>query len=121
MADGETISINRFFDPAFATATLSAATTGSGFTSVAFLDKGLSDFGAFSSSDLLDDAGASRRLTAPGFHILEFIVAFTSTKSSDCVIDCELVGKDKAQQSKSVTVSGKRGDIARVSFHAPII
>lgn len=117
MPEGETISQNRIYSPALGPAEISAETSGSGYTAVAFLDRGLSDLDAF--GDLSE--GISRKIRSKGFHILEVIVAFKSKATSTCTISSKLVGSDLASQSRSVSVSGKSDDVARVCFHAPII
>ena len=53
MADGNTISRNRFFDPAPAEATIAATASGTGFTIAGFLDRGLEDVKSFPESKIL--------------------------------------------------------------------
>ena len=120
MADGNTISRNRFFDPAPAEATIAAAASGTGFTIAGFLDRGLEDVKSFPESKILSSQGISSSIVRTGTHVLEFIIAFRSKADSTCAIECTFTGSDGSKQKRSCSVTGKTNDMARVSFHAPV-
>jgi hypothetical protein len=120
MADGRTISRNRFFDPAPVDAPISATASGTGFTIAGFLDRGLEDVKSFPESKILSDDGISSSIEMTGTHVLEFIIAFRSKSESTCAIQCTFEGSDGSEQTRTCSVSGTTNDMARVSFHAPV-
>lgn len=120
MADGKTISRNRFFAPAPADVVIAAKASGTGFTIAGFLDRGLEDVKSFPESKILSNEGISASIKRTGTHILEFIIAFRSKADSTCAIECTLEGSDGSEQTRSCSVTGKTNDMARVSFHAPV-
>lgn len=120
MADGRTISRNRFFDPTPADAVIAATASGEGFTIAGFLDRGLDDVKSFPESKILSDDGITSSIRSAGTHVLEFVIAFRSKSDSTCSIICTLEGSDGSQQTRTCSVTGKTHDMARVSFHAPV-
>ena len=120
MADGRTISRNRFFDPAPADAVISATASGTGFTIAGFLDRGLEDVKTFPESKILSDEGISSSIKETGTHVLEFIIAFRRKADSTCTIECTFEGSDGSEQTRTCSVTGTINDMARVSFHAPV-
>jgi hypothetical protein len=117
----QSISRNRHFVPAIKAAKCTLTVSGTGFAAVAFLDRGLTDVKRWDANELQSAVGVSRSIATVGLHVIEVVVAFVSNEVKPCKIVSELTGSDGAKQTRSVEVSGRKQDIARVSFYAPVI
>ena len=113
------ISRNRHFSSAMASATLKASAASGGASVVAYLDRGLDDLDSWTGAELA--AGISRAIKTPGLHVLEVLVAFTSTSPQTCSISVDLVGSDGTAQNRRLSLSGAREDLRRVCFYVPVI